>query len=352
MAMKSLLKPSSPFRVKPRLSPSLWYWMFQFARRCRHQTMIEAGVHLKSILDASMTEYRRLFDDEGLLGEWQENGLLYVLKSEKGMEDFARTDALLNEHFGVAAQRIEGAALTDFDGALRSDLAGAFFYEDDAQVRPDVLSRNWVERLRNCGVEFLTGCELQTVRSERGKVLAIQTSHGEFTADRYVFALGALSGRLGGTLGCSIPVEPGKGYSLTMRRPHVCPRHSILFPEHKVGVTPFEEGYRLGSMMEFAGFDESIPASRIQQLRDSAEPYLLEPYTSDPEQEVWYGWRPMTWDSLPIIGAAPNLENAFLATGHNMLGLSLAPSTGRLLAELMLGETPHIDPRGFRPDRF
>ena len=104
--------------------------------------------------------------------------------------------------------------------------------------------------------------------------------------------------------------------------------------------------------MEFAGYDESIPASRIQQLRDSAEPYLLEPYSSDPEQEVWYGWRPMTWDSLPIIGVTPNLENAFLATGHNMLGLSLAPSTGRLLTELMLGEKPHIDPSGFRPDRF
>jgi D-amino-acid dehydrogenase len=352
MAMKSLLKPSSPFRVKPRLSPSLWHWMFQFARRCRHENMIEAGAHLKSILDASMTEYRRLFDDEGLLGEWQENGLLYVLKTDKGMEDFARTDALLNENFGVAAQRIEGAALTDFDGALRADLAGAFFYEDDAQVRPDVLCRNWVECLRDRGVDFLTACELQTVRRERGEVVAIQTSHGELTADRYVFALGALSGRLGGELGCSIPVEPGKGYSVTMRRPNICPKHSILFPEHKVGVTPFEEGYRLGSMMEFAGFDESIPASRIQQLRDSAEPYLLEPYSSDPEQEVWYGWRPMTWDSLPIIGATPNLKNAFLATGHNMLGLSLAPSTGRLLTELMLGEKPHIDPSGFRPDRF
>lgn len=125
----------------------------------------------------------------------------------------------------------------------------------------------------------------------------------------------------------------------------------MLFPEHKVGVTPFDEGYRLGSMMEFAGFDESIREQRIQQLRKSAEPYLVEPYTEDIE-EKWFGWRPMTWDSLPIIGRAPRLENAWLATGHNMLGLSLGPATGRLIAELIQGEETHIDAKPFSPGRF
>ena len=125
----------------------------------------------------------------------------------------------------------------------------------------------------------------------------------------------------------------------------------MLFPEHNVGVTPFDNGYRLGSMMEFSGFDESIPEQRIQQLRDSAVPYLVEPYAK-PEQEVWYGWRTMTWDSLPIIGRTPRLGNAYLATGHNMLGLSLATATGRLIAELVHEQTPHIDPTAFSPTRF
>jgi D-amino-acid dehydrogenase len=92
----------------------------------------------------------------------------------------------------------------------------------------------------------------------------------------------------------------------------------MLFPEHRVGVSPFEQGYRLGSMMEFTGFDTSIPAARMQQLRDSATPYLVEPST-DVVQEEWYGWRPMTWDSLPIIGRLPKRHNGYLATGHNML---------------------------------
>ena len=103
--------------------------------------------------------------------------------------------------------------------------------------------------------------------------------------------------------------------------------------------------------MEFSGFNSSIPARRIQQLRDSARPYLVEPFTDGPQQ-TWFGWRPMTWDSLPIIGQVPRLSNAFLATGHNMLGVSLATATGRLISELMLDQQPHIDPMAFSPQRF
>jgi D-amino-acid dehydrogenase len=125
----------------------------------------------------------------------------------------------------------------------------------------------------------------------------------------------------------------------------------MLFPEHNVGVTPFEQGYRLGSMMEFIGFDKSIPERRIDQLKESAKPYLVEPFT-EKILDTWYGWRPMTWDSLPIIGRVPRLDNAYLATGHNMLGLSLAAGTGRLIAEIVLEQTTHIDATAFSPERF
>ena len=351
-ALRSLVTPNAPFRVRPRLSPALWHWMLQFARRCRHETMIEAGRHLKAILDASMREYHSLVKKKGLEAEWQENGLLYVLKTKRGLEEFGRMNALLHSEFSVGARLVEGGDLPGFDPALRADLAGAYFYENDAHLRPDVLNRSWIQSLQSEGVHFVEACELQQVRKRSGQVIALQTSKGEVTADHYVFAMGAWSARMGRELECAIPIEPGKGYSVTMRRPSICPKHPILFPEHKVGVTPFRDGYRLGSMMEFSGFDEEIPAQRIQQLRDSADPYLLEPHCVDSDSEEWFGWRPMTWDSLPIIGQAPRLKNVMLATGHNMLGLSLAPSTGRLVAELMSGDEPHIDPSAFRPDRF
>ena len=351
VALKSLFNPRAPFRVRPSFDPALWKWMWQFAKRCRHSTMLAAGVHLKAILDSSLTEYQQLIADEKLQCEWKEDGLLYVLRTEHGMREFAATDQLLTEHFDVRATRIEGNDLTDFDPALKPGLAGAFHYPGDASVRPDLLNAAWSRLLRERGVTFIEECELTNVVRADQNVVKLETSKGPMTAERYVFATGALSTRLSEKLECSIPIQPGKGYSVTMERPEICPKYPMLFPEHKVGVSPFDSGYRLGSMMEFCGYDSSIPARRIQQLRDSAKPYLQMPYTEN-VTETWYGWRPMTWDSLPIIGRLPRLSNAMIAAGHNMLGLSLATATGRLVAEIMRDETPHIDVSAFSPARF
>ena len=351
LAIKSLFDPQAPFRVKPTWNPTLWRWMWQFARRCNHRQVLTAGKHLQSILDASMNEYQKLIPEHAFECEWKEHGLLYVLRTPSGMESFSKTDRMLTEHFGVSATRIAGDALPDFDPGLRPDLAGAFHYPGDTSVRPDVLNQQWAERLRARGVQFMPHCALKTIHDARGRINGLTTSNGKLEANHYVFAAGAWSTHWEKQLQCRIPVQPGKGYSVTMERPEHAPQHPILFPEHKVGVSPFNDGFRLGSMMEFAGYDPSVPARRIQQLRDSARPYLVAS-VDGPAQETWYGWRPMTWDSLPIIGPTPKLKNAWLATGHNMLGLSLAPATGRLVAELITGDRTFIDAAPFHPGRF
>ncbi len=178
-----------------------------------------------------------------------------------------------------------------------------------------------------------------------------RTAKGEFEADAFVVATGALTPRLEGLLGCKIPIQPGKGYSVTMPRPSVCPRIPLIFPETRVAVTPFETGYRLGSTMEFAGYDDSIRPERIQLLKDGAAPYLREPYGEVVEQE-WFGWRPMTYDSVPILDRSRRHENVWVAAGHNMLGMSMAPASGKLVAEMMTGQAPHLDTAPYRLSRF
>jgi D-amino-acid dehydrogenase len=351
LALKSLFKPNSPFRVKPQFSPAFWNWMWQFARRCTHAQMLAAGKQLKAILDSSMREYRMLMAEERLACQWKESGLLYVLQTEHGLAEFCQTDRFLSDHFGVQARPIAGSELTSFDPALKPGLAGAYYYAGDASLRPDALTSQWCVRLRERGVTFIENCEIRTIHNAGGRTTHLATSTGDLTADRYVFAAGAWSTQFSKQLGCPIPIQPGKGYSVTMSRPARCPRYPLLFPEQKVGVTPFDDGYRLGSMMEFSGYDTSIPPKRIDQLRRAAARYLIEPYTERVE-ETWYGWRPMTWDSLPIIGPVPKLENAFLATGHNMLGMSLATATGKLIAEMIRGEPTHLDAAAFSPARF
>ncbi|WP_166822288.1 NAD(P)/FAD-dependent oxidoreductase [Thalassoroseus pseudoceratinae] len=351
VAFKSLFNRKAPFRVKPQLNPAFWNWMWQFARRCHHRQMLESGRHLKAILDASMSEYRRLVVEEEFDCDWQERGLLYVLETEHGMQEFAKTDQILSNEFGVPAQRIDSEELKTFEPALKTGLAGAFHYPHDTSLRPDLLASQWSERLRKRGVKFQENCPVHGVGSNNSLVNHLATSTGELKADYYVFATGAWSRRLSRELKCSIPVQPGKGYSVTMTPPNPSPAHPMLFPEHKVGVTPFADRYRIGSMMEFVGYDTSIPERRISQLQSSAASYLNTP-TSNDVYETWYGFRPMTWDSLPIIGRVPKLQNVYLATGHNMLGMSLATATGRIISELVTRQTPHIDPAPFSPSRF
>jgi D-amino-acid dehydrogenase len=125
----------------------------------------------------------------------------------------------------------------------------------------------------------------------------------------------------------------------------------LIFPETRVAVTPFQNGLRLGSTMEFAGYDPTISPHRLALLRDGAKPFLRCP-TDGPAEEEWYGWRPMTYDSKPIIDTSPVMKNVMIAAGHNMLGVSTAPATGKLVAEMLTGTTPHMDPTPYTVTRF
>ena len=131
-----------------------------------------------------------------------------------------------------------------------------------------------------------------------------------------------------------------------MPRPSICPTIPLIFEEHRVAVTPMQSGYRVGSMMEFAGYDDSMNMKRVEILKDGARHYLKEPLT-EPIQEVWYGWRPMTPSGKPIIDRSPKHKHVWIAAGHNMLGLSMAPATGKLIAEMIDGSTPHLDVEPF-----
>jgi D-amino-acid dehydrogenase len=350
-AFKALFQPNSPLSIKPRLDPSLWRWLFHFARRCNASDMLGSGRAIQALLKSSRDLYDDLFRTEPLEAEWETRGLLFVFLTAEAMNHYADTDRLLRENFGLAATRYNGQALTNLEPALKPGLAGGWHYLADGHLRPEKLLSSWRNLLIDQGGAIHEHCEFQGFTRRENRADAIRTSTGEMTADAFVVAAGAWTPRLKLQLGCRIPIQPGKGYSLTMPRPKLCPKIPLIFEEHRVAVTPMQSGYRLGSIMEFAGYDTTLCQSRLDLLRAGASHYLQEP-TAEPILESWYGWRPMTPDSLPIIGRSPVLPNVYLAAGHNMLGLSMAPATGKLIAELVNGQTPHIDPAPYSPARF
>jgi D-amino-acid dehydrogenase len=350
-ALQALFQRNGPLSIKPRFDPALWSWLYHFARRCNHHDMMDAGQAIQALLNSSRSLYQQLMDEEPIDCEWQTRGLLFVFLSRAGMAHYAETEKLVRESFHVSAQHFDGDALTNLEPALKPGLAGGWLYEGDAHLRPDRLMASWRRLLETRGVTVHESCAIKSVVREQGRARAVVTSQGEMTSDAFVFATGALTPLLNRHLGCHIPIQPGKGYSITMPRPTRCPSRPLMFDEHRVAVTPMKSGYRLGSTMEFAGYDPTLNRQRLQLLKDAARQYLHEPYT-EPVEEEWYGWRPMTYDGKPIIDRSPMMANVLIAAGHNMLGLSMAPATGKLVAELLDGRPAHIDPAPYSLNRF
>ena len=349
--LKMLRKKNSPIYIKPRIDLRLWSWLWNFARRCNEKDMLAGGAARHALLQSSRALFDELIREEQLDCEYETRGCLFAYEDQATFDHFAEEDALIQKHFGVAARRLDGTELIELEPALKPDLAGAWLYEVDAHLRPDRLMSSWQNVLLKRGVTIREQTAARDFAMKEGKPAAVKTDAGEIAGDVFIVATGAWAPQLEKALGCKIPIQPGKGYSITMARPSRCPVYPMIFPEVKVAVTPYHSGYRLGSTMEFSGYDTTLNEKRLASLKEGAAKFLHEPYC-DPVEERWYGWRPMTYDGVPIISRAPVGENVFLAAGHNMLGLSMATATGKLVAELVTGEPPHVDPAPYDVKRF
>jgi D-amino-acid dehydrogenase len=349
-AVRALFRKNSPFVIKPRLDPALWVWLLRFARRCNRHDMLEAGKGIQALLQSSRSLYQELFEKEPLDAEWETRGLLFPFRTPAALEHYTETVRLHRAHFGLKATLFEGDAVLELEPALKPGLAGGWYYANDAHLRPDKLLGSWRRLLEARGVTVREHCELQGLERQGRLARAVVTSAGPVDAEAFVITTGAWTPLLQRPLGCRVPIQPGKGYSITMARPARCPAVPLVFEEDRVAVTPLQSGYRLGSTMEFAGYDPTLNRRRLDLLRAGASHFLQEPY-GEPVLEEWYGWRPMTADGKPFIGRSPGLENVYVAAGHNMLGLSMAPATGKLVAELLGGAAPHIDPEPYRVGR-
>lgn len=349
--LKTLFRRNSPLTVRPATALANLGWFLGFARKCNPRDMLTAGRGIQSLLNSSRSLFDELIRSEGIDCEWEAKGLLFVFQTRTAFEHYAHTDELLAEQFGMGAKRFDGDAVSALEPALVSGLAGGYLYEGDAHLRPDRLMDELRRVLVSLGAEVRENCEVSGFIRQNGKATAVRTSAGDISADQFVVATGAWTPQLNGELGGRVPIQPGKGYSITYPRPAVCPAYPLIFEEHRVAVTPFRTGYRLGSTMEFAGYDATMNRARLSILTEGAKPYLRE-MPAGPVEEEWWGWRPMTFDGLPVIDFAPAAANVLVAAGHNMLGLSMATATGKLVAEMLGAGKPHLDPAPYSLKRF
>lgn len=349
-ALRWLLKKDAPLRISPRFDPALLRWLNDFRRRC-NWTDFSATTAIKApMLLRSAERIAELVKLDRLDCEYQASGTLHVYRDARGFansEWYRRTLA----EVGIPFEMLDGNQVEAMEPALKAGVAGGYFNPGDAQLRPDRYVAELARVVRERGGQIIEQACIDSIDVERGRISRVRTTAGDYSARDVVFALGAWSPKLAATIGLRLPIQPGKGYSITYSRPTLCPRLPVTLKEASVCVTAWKSGYRLGSTMEFSGYDSSLNRARLDALRRGAANYLREPEGPVTEEE-WYGWRPMTPDDLPILGRVKGIDNLCMATGHGMLGVTLSAITGLLVSEVIAGETPSIDLAPFNLSRF
>jgi D-amino-acid dehydrogenase len=349
-ALRWMLQADAPLRIAPRFDFALLAWLAKFAGLCNWRDFKRLTAAKAPLLQLSRQALTQLIDSEKLGCEFEALGTLTVYRDPRAFEKSAWLPQALRD-VGLPVERLDGTQCRTREPVLNDSIVGGYFHPLDAHLRPDRYAAELARVVRAKGGVI---CEATTIRGcavEGGRIASVATDAGAFSADEVVLALGAWSPALGRQLDLRIPIQPGKGYSITYTRPTRCARIPLALKERAVCVTGWSSGYRLGSTMEFAGFNASLNRTRLDALRRGAAEYLIEPEGPQVLEE-WYGWRPMTHDDLPILGRAATVQNLTLATGHGMLGVTMSAATGLLVSELIGGRAPSLDLTPYHPGRF
>ena len=233
------------------------------------------------------------------------------------------------------------------------DCLGSVYFPEDAHLSPNRFMAQLADHLKKRGTHFQWNTEVTGWRREGDRVTAVSTSRSEFTGDEFVLAGGSWSPMLSRELGLKLPMQAGKGYSLTLQNPAELPELSYIFTEARLAVTPMMGSLRIGGTMEIAGLDTSINPSRVRGIVKSVAPYFPKfPARIFEGIQPWSGLRPCSPDGLPYLGRSSRCQNLTIATGHAMMGLSMGPVSGKLVAEVVNGESPSIPLTLTQPDRY
>ena len=346
------LQKDAPLHIPPRFDPALWRWLFAFARHCNpadwHRTALAKSALLNQSRDA-LASWVREFD---LQCEFMETGEDYVFRDEHAFVHGQEELDVLNE-CGVNVEVMDGASYEASEPAVRKGVAGVLRFRGDASVRPDVYVDELARVLRERGVVIEENCALQGLSSVASG-WSVETSCGAFTADNVVLCTGAWTPKLRSMFSNAAwtrAIQPGKGYSLTYTRPAIVPSRPIVLRERTVCVSTWGDRFRLGSTMEFSGFDESLNRVRLDALVKAAHEYLYYPHGPELLEE-WYGWRPMSSDDIPLIGPVPGERGLWVNVGHGMMGMSMSTASAQMLAAMMIGGEPSVDPSAYTVGRF
>lgn len=356
-ALRMLRRPDAPLYVRPRWSLDLGRWAWRFWRSATRQHVARSVPLLRGLLVAGRTLHVELaarLDASGAAYGLTRAGLLVLCKTDQALDEEAHLAELARQH-DLPAEVLDAAGIAALDPHVRYAVPGGVYFPLDAHLSPDHFLASLQAALaqRRPDVAFHWHTEVTGAIVSGRRIESVTTPAGELAADEVVLAAGVWSDGLARRLGRLLPLQAGKGYSLTLDQPRLLPRLPAICAEARLAITPMQGRLRIGGTMELAGLDESITASRVSTMVRNFVTYFPDFQEQDfAGVQPWAGLRPCSPDGLPYLGRPARYDNLVIAAGHAMLGLSLGPITGKLAAQLLGREPPDVDLRLLSPDRF
>jgi D-amino-acid dehydrogenase len=350
--LKWMFNPESPFYIKPRFNRELLTWLWQFRGACSENNVRKGLPILSGLSSASM----ELFDDLAALEEFnfgfEKNGIVELFNTQKGFQKGAK-DAQRLQEYGIEHKILKKGELVQYTQGMRTVAVGGIFFPGDAHLVPDQFVGQLARHLENKGIQLLSSVEVLGFETSGRKVTTVKTTRGDISVEEVVLAGGSWSAEMARELKIKVLMEPAKGYSITYKRPPGFPSVPLAMAEAKVVLTPMSEMVRLAGTLELAGFDLSINKRRLHAILKAVPAYFPDIDTDALELiEIWRGLRPCSPDGLPYLGRSRRYDNLIISTGHGMKGISLAPITGKIVAQLASGQTPAVDIEALSIERF
>jgi len=330
-AMRSFLDRNSALYFVPTHLPAAAGWFYRFWRYC-NQADFDRGVAALAQLGEYTFELVDEWKQQGVEFELHKQGMVYAAKNASSVASaLEKLQPMKAFGYTLPDNLITGDELHEFEPSVSDEITAGFYIEEHWHARSDSLCDGLAAALRARGARIVEGAEvIEVIRHHTGTVESVRTATETIEADDFVFATGAWTDLFRGFPAPHVPIEAGKGYSFSVQ-PSIMPKHAVLLTDAHVGCTPFGDFMRIGGTMEFGGNNRRIDKARVETIvrmsRGSFHPW------TDPDR-------------------MPHLDNAYVATGHAMQGVSLAPGTGEYLAEFIVeGDRPSVlEP--FRVDRF
>ncbi|MDF1518315.1 MAG: FAD-dependent oxidoreductase [Lutibacter sp.] len=346
--IKWMFNAKSPFYIKPALSIDLLAWLIQFYKNSNQEHVDKSMIPLRNLSFFSKELYRDFAQSANEFG-YQEKGLLMLYNTDRMGEEEIKIGKVAEE-LGVEVDFLNQQEVAKLENGLKVDALGAVHYKSDAHLSPNHFIAFLKAELNQMDVKLISNCSLIDFKISDRKISELFTSNGNFKADELVISAGSWSVEIAKKLGVKLHILPGKGYSFNVENLIVKPTIPAILCEGKVAVTPLGETVRFGGTLEITNNnDTQINIKRLQGIVEKVNQFYPDIKVNLPEKEkVWHGFRPCTPTGLPIIEKSKKIKNLTIATGHAMMGLSLAPASGKLVSELLMGKKTSVDITEFR----